>query len=109
MTVEVARALIRQARELLPEPLPTSRLRQATALQGRLDGDDVRAAALAEGLDPWWALLLLILAGFEQVSMQPQRRPEMLARIEQMAARRAAGATYGQIGVEFGISRERAR
>ncbi len=109
VTVEAARALIRQGRELLPEPLPESLLRQATALQGRLVGDDVRAAALAEGLDPWWALLLLVLAGFEQVSMQPQRRPEMLARIEQMAARRAAGATFEQIGMEFGVGRERTR
>ena len=41
--------------------------------------------------------------------MQPQRQPEMLARIEQMAARPAAGATYGQIGMKFGIGRERAR
>jgi transposase len=108
VTVEAARALIRQGRELLPEPLPKSLLRQATALKARLGGGDVRAAAHEEGLDPWWALLLLVLAGFEQVSMQPQRQPEMLARIEQMAAWRAAGATFGQIGEEFGISRERA-
>ena len=109
VTVEAARALIRQARELLPEPLPKSLLRQATSLKARLVGDDVRAAALAEGVDPWWALLLLILAGFEPGSMQPQRQPEMVDRIEQMAARRAAGATFEQIGEEFGVGRERAR
>lgn len=63
MTVEGARALIRQARERLPEPLPKTLLPQALK-------HSWSATMSVQPLSPWvltpgGPLLLLILAGFE--------------------------------------------
>ena len=109
VTVDAARWLVRDARTLIPEPLPKRLQRKADALRARLDSADVRAAAEAEGIDPWWALLLLVLTGTGSTSMQSTRRADHRERVAQMAARRAEGASFEVIGQEFGLGRERAR
>jgi predicted transcriptional regulator len=109
VTLDSARILIRQAATLLPETPTSAVKRQAAAVRKVLVGTDVRAAARELNLDPWWALLLLILTGTDPVSMQPQMAPETRAQAKLMAARRAEGATYDQIGVEFGVTRGRVR
>lgn len=108
VSVHEARLLIKQA-GLLCEPLPRKWHDQARKVRRALVDDDVRAAASSVGLDPWWAAMLLILTGDEPMSMQPRRQPAQLERLQRMAARRAQGATYEQIGAEFGLSRERVR
>ena len=109
VTVYAARLLIRQAADLLPEPPTADVRRQASAVRAVLVGSDVRAAARDLHLDPWWALLLLVVTGSEPVSMQPLRDREAQARAELMAARRAEGESYEQIGQEFHLGRERVR
>jgi hypothetical protein len=109
VTLDSARLLIRQAATLLPETPTAAVKRQAAAVRKVLDGTDVRAAARELDLDPWWALLLLILTGTDPVSMQPQMTPETRARAKLMAARRAQGATFEQIASEHGLTRERVR
>jgi predicted transcriptional regulator len=109
VTLDSARLLIREAATLLPETPTQAVQRQAAAVRRALTGTDVRAAAQQLSLDPWWALLLLVLTGSDPVSMLPQMAPETRARAELMAARRAAGAIFEQIGEEFGATRKRAR
>ena len=109
LDVQQARSLIRIAAELVPEPLSKALQRQAAEVRDHLQGDDVRAAALAVGVDPWWALFLLVSTGSEPLSMQPQRQAEGRERAARMAARRAEGATFDQIALEYGVTRERVR
>jgi DNA-binding transcriptional regulator LsrR (DeoR family) len=109
VTLDAARLLIRRGAMLLAGPPAPAIVRQAEAVRAVLDGTDVQGAARDLGLDPWWALLVLLLTGSDPVSMQLQMHPDTRALAEVMAERRAAGATYDQIGREFGMTRERAR
>ena len=107
--VQHARTLIRSVAVLIPEGLPVRLERLAERVRAHLHRDDVRSAAAAVGIDPWFALLLLQATGSPSMPMQPQRREEERHRAASMAARRATGASFETIAAEFGIGRERVR
>ena len=71
-------------------------------------GYDVCAAAAAAGVLEWQARALMARAGISLPKATAVDQ-ETRDRNERVVARRAAGATLGEIGTEFGLTRERVR
>lgn len=109
ISVAQGRHLIRGSKELCWEPLSKGEAQLVARLTKHLRSAGVKEAAVAEGVEPWWALAVLLRADVTVTSMLPSRDPAQHARIKFMIMRRTQGATLEQIAAEVGLGRERTR